>query len=222
MNLGHGYHSIPYSAFAFAKSFEKHHLVWAGTAPACPSCSVRTKHLNVAAHLGSLTCPLFPLPTPGQELAAFVGAAQCRCQVLSTPSFSGLEFHHDFWCPRNLPAVTTPRPFSWQAHMEAVHADWKEYLNLLICEESHLKYMEDYHQVPAGPGAALVGTLRAYLADFGPLCCPLREPRRAAFAGSHCPRWGSRVCLELARPGCLPCGPGLESVSSPGQCEAQK
>ncbi|XP_068099578.1 periplakin isoform X2 [Hyperolius riggenbachi] len=33
-----------------------------------------------------------------------------------------------------------------EAHMEAVHADWKEYLNLLICEESHLKYMEDYHQ----------------------------------------------------------------------------
>ena len=33
--------------------------------------------------------------------------------------------------------------------MEAVHADWKGYLNLLICEESHLKYMEDYHQVPA-------------------------------------------------------------------------
>lgn len=30
--------------------------------------------------------------------------------------------------------------------MEAVHAEWKEYLNLLICEESHLKYMEDYHQ----------------------------------------------------------------------------
>ena len=36
--------------------------------------------------------------------------------------------------------------------MEAVHADWKEYLNLLICEESHLKYMEEYHQVPASPG----------------------------------------------------------------------
>ncbi|XP_048645156.1 periplakin isoform X2 [Marmota marmota marmota] len=33
-----------------------------------------------------------------------------------------------------------------EAHMEAVHADWKEYLNLLICEESHLKFMEDYHQ----------------------------------------------------------------------------
>ncbi|KYO32507.1 periplakin [Alligator mississippiensis] len=32
------------------------------------------------------------------------------------------------------------------AHIEAVHADWKEYLNLLICEESHLKFMEDYHQ----------------------------------------------------------------------------
>lgn len=35
---------------------------------------------------------------------------------------------------------------SIEAHMEAVHAEWKEYLNLLICEESHLKYMEDYHQ----------------------------------------------------------------------------
>lgn len=35
-----------------------------------------------------------------------------------------------------------------QAHIEAVHADWKEYLNLLICEESHLKFMEDFHKVP--------------------------------------------------------------------------
>ncbi|KAG8429246.1 hypothetical protein GDO86_017935, partial [Hymenochirus boettgeri] len=33
-----------------------------------------------------------------------------------------------------------------EAHMEAVNYDWKEYLNLLICEESHLKYMDDYHQ----------------------------------------------------------------------------
>lgn len=31
--------------------------------------------------------------------------------------------------------------------MEAVHADWKEYLNLLICEENHLKHMDEYHQV---------------------------------------------------------------------------
>lgn len=35
----------------------------------------------------------------------------------------------------------------WQAHMEAVHADWKEYLNLLICEENHLKHMDEYHKV---------------------------------------------------------------------------
>ncbi|GCC42173.1 hypothetical protein chiPu_0026257 [Chiloscyllium punctatum] len=34
-----------------------------------------------------------------------------------------------------------------EAHMEAVHADWKEYLNLLICEENHLKNMDDYHKV---------------------------------------------------------------------------
>lgn len=34
-----------------------------------------------------------------------------------------------------------------QAHTEAVHADWKEYLNLLICEENHLKQMEEYHKV---------------------------------------------------------------------------
>uniref|UniRef100_A0A674NPI3 Periplakin n=1 Tax=Takifugu rubripes TaxID=31033 RepID=A0A674NPI3_TAKRU len=33
-----------------------------------------------------------------------------------------------------------------EAHMEAVHADWKEYLNLLICEENHLKHMEEYHK----------------------------------------------------------------------------
>ncbi|XP_021099974.1 periplakin isoform X1 [Heterocephalus glaber] len=39
-----------------------------------------------------------------------------------------------------------PGKNSIEAHMEAVHADWKEYLNLLICEESHLKFMEDYHQ----------------------------------------------------------------------------
>lgn len=35
----------------------------------------------------------------------------------------------------------------FQAHMEAVHADWKEYLNLLICEENHLKHMNEYHKV---------------------------------------------------------------------------
>ena len=34
-----------------------------------------------------------------------------------------------------------------QAHMEAVHADWKEYLNLLICEENHLKHMDEYNKV---------------------------------------------------------------------------
>ncbi|XP_068193012.1 periplakin [Antennarius striatus] len=33
-----------------------------------------------------------------------------------------------------------------EAHMEAVHADWKEYLNLLICEENHLKRMDEYHK----------------------------------------------------------------------------
>ncbi|CAI9624123.1 unnamed protein product [Staurois parvus] len=39
-----------------------------------------------------------------------------------------------------------PAKIPIEAHMDAVHADWKEYLNLLICEESHLKYMEDFHQ----------------------------------------------------------------------------
>ncbi|XP_014444616.1 periplakin [Tupaia chinensis] len=43
-------------------------------------------------------------------------------------------------------AADHPGRNSIEAHMEAVHADWKEYLNLLICEESHLKFMEDYHQ----------------------------------------------------------------------------
>ncbi|XP_056393074.1 periplakin isoform X2 [Hyla sarda] len=39
-----------------------------------------------------------------------------------------------------------PAKIPIEAHMDAVHADWKEYLNLLICEESHLKHMDDYHQ----------------------------------------------------------------------------
>ncbi|XP_073504657.1 periplakin isoform X1 [Phyllobates terribilis] len=43
-------------------------------------------------------------------------------------------------------AAGHPAKVPIEAHMEAVHADWKEYLNLLICEENHLKYMEDYHQ----------------------------------------------------------------------------
>uniref|UniRef100_A0A8D0GMH1 Periplakin n=1 Tax=Sphenodon punctatus TaxID=8508 RepID=A0A8D0GMH1_SPHPU len=43
-------------------------------------------------------------------------------------------------------AENHPGKIPIEAHIEAVHADWKEYLNLLICEESHLKFMEDYHQ----------------------------------------------------------------------------
>ncbi|XP_054851593.1 periplakin [Eublepharis macularius] len=46
----------------------------------------------------------------------------------------------------NLLAENHPGKIPIEAHVEAVHADWKEYLNLLICEESHLKFMEDYHQ----------------------------------------------------------------------------
>ncbi|XP_041856858.1 periplakin [Melanotaenia boesemani] len=33
-----------------------------------------------------------------------------------------------------------------EAHMDAVNADWKEYLNLLICEETHLRHMNEYHK----------------------------------------------------------------------------
>lgn len=43
-------------------------------------------------------------------------------------------------------AANHPGKNAIEAHMEAVHADWKEYLNLLICEESHLKNMKDYHK----------------------------------------------------------------------------
>ena len=162
----------------------------------------------------------------------WVGGAGCLCgsHMMQMPGalypptprilWSGIP--SCLWCPRHLPAVTRP-PFSWQAHMEAVHADWKEYLNLLICEESHLKYMEDYHQVPAGPGAPLVGALRAHLAYFWPQCRSLQEPCRVVFPGLPLPTLKDmgvpRACLALVG---LPGGPGLESVSSPGQCEAQK
>ncbi|XP_010718036.1 periplakin-like [Meleagris gallopavo] len=53
-----------------------------------------------------------------------------------------------------------------EAHIEAVHADWKEYLNFLICEESHLKFMEDFHKVPDCWDWALgteTGTLKGHL-----------------------------------------------------------
>ncbi|KAJ8364075.1 hypothetical protein SKAU_G00129060 [Synaphobranchus kaupii] len=46
----------------------------------------------------------------------------------------------------NLLAVDHPGKNVIEAHMEAVHADWKEYLNLLICEENHLKHMQEYHK----------------------------------------------------------------------------
>lgn len=59
---------------------------------------------------------------------------------------------------------------SRQAHMEAVHAEWKEYLNLLICEESHLKYMEDYHQVGTCLAPARVG-FRSPWVHTEPLPC---------------------------------------------------
>uniref|UniRef100_UPI00358E45A4 plectin-like n=1 Tax=Myxine glutinosa TaxID=7769 RepID=UPI00358E45A4 len=32
------------------------------------------------------------------------------------------------------------------AHMDALDSDWKKYLNLLICEEAHLRFMSDYHK----------------------------------------------------------------------------
>ena len=44
-------------------------------------------------------------------------------------------------------SVDLKRVLYVQAHMEAVHADWKQYLNLLICEENHLKHMDEYHKV---------------------------------------------------------------------------
>uniref|UniRef100_A0A3Q3LJ66 Periplakin n=1 Tax=Labrus bergylta TaxID=56723 RepID=A0A3Q3LJ66_9LABR len=48
------------------------------------------------------------------------------------------------WSDNNLDYPARQRQY--EAHMEAVHADWKEYLNLLICEENHLKHMDEYHK----------------------------------------------------------------------------
>ena len=81
---------------------------------------------------------------PKKKLGASVGATSR--EMPPSPPFSGPGLCQAVtWHPPPHPAL------SWQAHMEAVHADWKEYLNLLICEESHLKYMEDYHEVPRQP-----------------------------------------------------------------------
>lgn len=56
-------------------------------------------------------------------------------------------WHSRFPPATGVPLMSPSHPVL-QAHIEAVHADWKEYLNLLICEESHLKFMEDFHKVP--------------------------------------------------------------------------
>lgn len=99
--------------------------------------------------------------------------------------------------------------------MEAVHADWKEYLNLLICEESHLKYMEDYHQVPACPGPVGGSPPWGGVRWGGPPCC---------FLQGLLPGPPSARAVPQARPALvsLPWGPGLESVNSPGDGEAQE
>lgn len=115
----------------------------------------------MAILLGSSTCPFSP-PMPGKKLAASVGATFRDMPGAPSPTILWsriLPFLPGH--PKHLPSSDLlPTPFAWQAHMEAVHADWKEYLNLLICEESHLKYMEDYHQV-LSPRASLMEALRA-------------------------------------------------------------
>lgn len=96
--------------------------------------------------------------------------------------------------PTHLPSSDLfPAPFSWQAHMEAVHADWKEYLNLLICEESHLKYMEDYHQVPSQPQRITDGNPSGPPPGASRGCRP-KPPHARAFDSIH------GCAPDLARP----------------------
>jgi hypothetical protein len=86
--------------------------------------------------------------------------------------------------------------------MEAVHADWKEYLNLLICEESHLKYMEDYHQVPAWPPrptnarppCATAGNTSVAHTGPGALRVTFLDPGTYTANGIHS---GSQACWAL-------------------------
>lgn len=147
--------------------------------------------------------------------------AGCPCGS-HTHADAGCPLPRPFWsqitqasssAPGTRPAMTTPSPpppppLLWQAHMEAVHADWKEYLNLLICEESHLKYMEDYHQVPRPrPTGGSTQGLR------GPLLASMllpREPCRAAFLGLPLPPARHGCASSLPGPGqSLPWGPRL-------------
>ncbi|XP_061416708.1 envoplakin [Lethenteron reissneri] len=43
-------------------------------------------------------------------------------------------------------AAKHPAKPTIEAHMDAVENDWKRYLNLLICEEAHLKFMTEHHK----------------------------------------------------------------------------
>lgn len=100
--------------------------------------------------------------------------------------------------------------------MEAVHADWKEYLNLLICEESHLKYMEDYHQVSAGArpqwwGCSVPPWLTCGLGTASP------EPRSAHTPNHIHGRAPSLLGLCLSSPGA-----GAGESDSTGQRAPQK
>ena len=143
-------------------------LFWSGILPSCPWCPRylhvcvlnRFGHVRLFVALWTVACQA-PLSV-GFSRQEYWNGFPCSPQgALPNPGIEPHLLHLLQWqagslslvppgkpWPRYLASSNMP-PFSWQAHMEAVHADWKEYLNLLICEESHLKYMEDYHQVPA-------------------------------------------------------------------------
>uniref|UniRef100_A0A3Q4B4N6 Uncharacterized protein n=1 Tax=Mola mola TaxID=94237 RepID=A0A3Q4B4N6_MOLML len=76
-------------------------------------------------------------PTRQKQYENFIG----KC--LETKEATITKLNED---GEKLIAAEHPAKNVIEAHMEAVHADWKEYLNLLICEENHLKHMEEYHK----------------------------------------------------------------------------
>uniref|UniRef100_A0A8C9NGN8 Periplakin n=1 Tax=Serinus canaria TaxID=9135 RepID=A0A8C9NGN8_SERCA len=111
---------------------------------------------------GSKVSSPAPLPAGSQQRQQDLNSLQdymqrCTNKLYWLDQQAKDRTHYD-WSDHNLDYPSRRRQYevcalphlawakgSW-AHIEAVHADWKEYLNLLICEESHLKFMEDFHQ----------------------------------------------------------------------------
>lgn len=95
-------------------------------------------HTHIAHTRHCLCLPLLVISTHWISKTLSIGRFTSETLFLWNTSNSPLYMHWNV-CHWNC--------CLFQAHMDICHCMWKEHLNLLICEENHLKFMEDYHKV---------------------------------------------------------------------------